>query len=567
MINIRRIILCCLLLNFFLPPVFSDEVCLGVNFVNSYEIYRIKTDNESINPLGWIFSTENQIYGYFIDIIKNHRFICEQKDSKESYELVSGNIYRQVFDGSVSEADLGKAGHSTCFDSRDKLIPGEKGKKIYRTASAVFSAGTGDKTDEAKVKDELFANECEIVSNKNWYAIPNGSWYQTWFSNASDTNHSYDIYYDRWEESNSIYFEEIWRGDSLSKAFARTIGFVPKKRLLRAKVDGALEEIEDGKLISVLDIPGKKSFFMLPGSYNKESKMGCYSWCDRKKGSFYVGGVKEEVEPIYESLDSDKRFVCYGTAITGLRKYYILGTDILKQWLKSYSFSTEHCECTNVAFVALEDSFKSMIYVYSEPEDCIYRFIIDEGNDIEIGVPKKTKIDFKVAAMTIGKSGILYLVSEIEKKPKPEITNLEEIDMETCSVLNSDKDAPVFDKDGSSESDEKYEERVKTLNILTCNAECNIILSRPYYQKFYELPFGSNKVNKLAYEIFLGKEYFSCKVSFKDIKMSKLEGNLDTLIDESKKPGNHISQIEDKVPGYDNTFRKPESYYLAVFNN
>ena len=49
--------------------------------------------------------------------------------------------------------------------------------------------------------------------------------------------------------------------------------------------------------------------------------------------------------------------------------------------------------------------------------------------------------------------------------------------------------------------------------------------------------------------------------------MSKLDGNLEVLLEELKKPGNQASQIEDKVPGYDNTFRKPESCYMAVLGD
>ena len=555
-----------LLLNCFLTPVFSEEVCVGINFSNSHDIYRIKTDNESVNPVGWFFSTDNKIYGYFIDVINNHRFICKQNESEEVFEPSIGNLYRQVFDGLALESDMGRAGHSTCFDSRDRLIPGENGKSVYRTKTSVFSAGTGSKVDESKALSELVTNECEIKQNKNWYMIPNGSWYQTWFSVASGTNLSYDIYYDRWEEKKTIFFEEVWRGDSLYKAFERPIGIVPNKRLIRAKVDGALEEIEDGAPKTVLETAYKSLFYMLPGSYNKESKAGCYYWFGTQKGEFNIESVKTDIEPIYESLDPDSRFVCYGTAITGLRKYYILGTDILKQWLKKYAFPTDKCECTNVAFIALENGFKTMIFVYSKPEDCIYRFIIDEDNEITIGLPKKTKIEFKVAAMCVSKRGTLYLIPEIELKEKPEIDNFDGIEMETSVVEKTDKEIPVFQSRSDSDSDENFEEKNKILNLLSCNADCNLILSRAYYQKFYELPFGADTVKKLEYEMFLGKEYFSCMISFKNIRMSKLDGNLDILLEESKKPGNHVDQVKDKVPGYDNTFRKPESYYLAVFN-
>ncbi len=557
-----------LLISSFLSPVFSEEVCVGFNFEKSHEIYRVKTDNESVHPVGWFLTTDNQIYGYHIDAINNHRFIYKQKESDGEYEASSGYLYRQVFDGAAADSDLGRAGHQTCYDARDKVIPGENGKIVYRTDSVVFSGGTGNKTDEAKAKEELVSNECEIIKDKNWYAIPNGSWYQTWFPISSGTSVSYDIYYDRWEEKKEVFLEEVWRGDSFYKAFDRPVGIVPQKRLLRAKVDGSLEEIDNGKLNNILEVSYKTSFYMLPGSYNKESKMGCYFWCDNKKGNFCIDGAKIDIEPIFESSEPEARFVCYGTAITGLRKYYILGTDILKQWLKQYSFPTDKCECSNVAFVSLENSFKCMIFVYSKPEDCVYRFVIDEDNDIKVGLPKKTKIDFKVASMVVSEKGSLYLIPEIEVKPKPDFNNLDGIEMESSTVVKIDKEIPGFSgNENNSDSNESFSAKMKMLNMLTCNADCNLILSRAYYLKFYELPFGSDVANKLEYELFLGKEYYSCKLTFKNIRMSKLDGNFEILLEELKKPGNQASQIEDKVPGYDNTFRKPESCYMAVLGD
>ncbi len=554
-----------LFLTCFTASAFSEEVFMDVNFEGANEIYRIKTFNENTNPVGWIFSTELKVLGYYIDVICNHRFIYETNEPDGDFKPSSNYIYRQVFDGSVAEADIGRAGHQACLDSRDKVIPGENGKIIYRTPKVVFSAGTGEPVEESKAKNELLENECDIKESKKWYSIPNGSWYQCWYS-SNAASPSYDIFYDRWEEKQSVFFEELWRGDSLYKAFERPVGLVPTKRLLRAQIDGALEEVEGGILKPVLEASYKKAFYMLPGRYNQESKMGCYYWYGNKKGTFTVDTAKVDVTPIYESLEPEKRFVCYGTAITGLRKFYILGTDILRQWLEKFSFPSQKAECTNVAFVSLEKTFKSMIFVYSEPEDCIYRFVINEENQVEIGLPKKIELKFKVSAMVVGKQGTLYLVPEIIVKPKPELSNLDDVDMESCLVLKSNKEAPEFKTDGKGESEDSFNERAKMFNMFTCDAKCKIILSRPYYMYFYEIPFAANNIKKLDYELFLGKEYFSCDAYFKNITLSKLNGRLETLIEESKKSGNSINSIEDKVPDYKNTFRKPQSVYLAIYD-
>ena len=115
----------------FTTSAFSEEVFMDVNFEETNEIYRIKTFNEDTNPVGWIFSTELKVLGYYIDAICNHRFIYENTEPEEDFKPSSNFIYRQVFDGSLSEADMGRAGHQACLDSRDKIIPGENRYKKH----------------------------------------------------------------------------------------------------------------------------------------------------------------------------------------------------------------------------------------------------------------------------------------------------------------------------------------------------------------------------------------------------------------------------------------------------
>ncbi len=567
----KKILFVILFVLFFSSSIKAENVFADINFEKTNEIYRIKTEDESIYPVGLAYLNEHSSLAYFIDIINNHRFIYKKVGVNEDYKTLSNNICRQVFDGSPKEADRGRQGNPSCFDSRDEVISGEKGKLIYRPVSVAFSGGLGNKIEESKALKELALNECEVINNKNWYSIPNGSWYQTWFAASSPTNISYDIFYDRWEEKYDYFIEEIWRGDSLYKAFERNAALLSSKRLLRAKVDGALEKFEDSELKLVMELPYKTSFFMLPGRINKESKFGCYYWYGNDSGQFFISGSKTSIQPIYESKDADNRFACYGTAITGVRKYYILGTDILKQWLKNYGFPNEKAECSNVAFVALENSLKSMIYIYSRPENCLYRFIINEEKSVEIGLPKKINVDFKIAAMTVSEKGSLYITPEIIVKPKPELDNMEGIEMETSVVTYQDNNASIKkslekieDKDWNSDSDEAFNARSQMLNLLTCDADCLLILSRAYYQHFYELPFGNDKFDKLDYELFVGKEFFSCKLSFKNISVGKLNGNLESLMFESKKPGNHANQIEYGAPGYVNSLRIPKRIYLAV---
>ena len=172
-----------------------------------------------------------------------------------------------------------------------------------------------------------------------------------------------------------------------------------------------------------------------------------------------------------------------------------------------------------------------------------------------------------IAAMAITSEGNLYVVPEVASKPMPTLTNLDGIEMETNKILESDNQPTSSSNSSDAETQESFEVRTKMMNLLTTNAECMLILSRAYYQDFYELPFGADAFKKLDYSIFLGKEFFSAKASFKNISLATLDASLEILLETAKKTGNHIEEVIDNVPGYPNTFRKPESYLLTVDEN
>ena len=543
-------------------PVFADEVFVDISFKENDEIYRVTTNDEQSCPIGLYYCPDNKLNGYFIDKLGNHRFILKNDATEGDYVASSNQIYRQIFDGPASESDRGRAGNATCYDSRDKLVSGENGKIVYRTPSVAFSSGTGKLATAEEAMKNLVDGECVPVEGKSWYKIPNSSWYQTW----NKASGSYDIFFDRWEEKQTVYSEDFFRGEPINKAFNQKIAAIPTRQLMRAKVDGALEEVEDGALKAVLKADYKHQMFLNPELRRLANKMGCYYWNGTSKGSFIIDQKAVEIEPLVETTDPDNRFVCCGTSITSLGKYYVLGTDVLREWLKNSGMPTDKAECSNVVSIALHKTLKTMVFVYSRPENCIYRFIIDESDKYDVGLPKKYAVDFNVKAMAITAEGNLYLVPEVVSKEKPTLANLEGIEMETCRVLESDNQQTSSSNTPDPETQESFEVRTKMLNLLTTNAECMIILSRAYYQDFYELPFGAEAVKKLDYSIFLGKEFFCSNASFKNISLATLDANLDVLLEVAKKTGNHIDEVIDTVPGYPNTYRKPEGYFLTVNN-
>ena len=241
-------------------PSFANEVFVDIKFKENDEIYRVTTDDEQSCPIGLFYCPDSRLKGYLIDKLGNHRFIKKNETAEEAYVASSNQIYRQIFDGPASESDKGRAGNATCYDSRDKLVSGENGKIVYRTPSVAFSSGTGKQVSEKEAKRNLIDGECESVEGKSWYMIPNGSWYQTW----NKASGSYDIFFDRWEEKQARYYEDLYRGEPINRAFSDKIAAVPTRKLMRAKVDGALEEVEGGELKPVLSADYKHQFFLMP---------------------------------------------------------------------------------------------------------------------------------------------------------------------------------------------------------------------------------------------------------------------------------------------------------------
>lgn len=339
------------------------------------------------------------------------------------------------------------------------------------------------------------------------------------------------------------YIEEFYRGEPIYKAFDKPF----------AKFDSSL----------------KHYIFMKPELNNRVDKIVCYCWHEDNKGYFIVDGEKvSEIKPAVESKDKNNRFVCFGISVAISDNYYVLGTDILKDWLKKYGMSTEKSECSKVAFLSMPKSQKTLIYIYSKPENCVYRFIIDEAREFKVGLPKKYEIDFAINSMTISEDGTLYAIAEVVEKPKPTLDDLDEIEMETNLILSSSKDSDILLADGSKEhNEEALANRIKLKKILTTDAECQIVLSRAYYQYFYELPFGEDEFEKLEYSLFLGKNYYSAKLSLKHISLATLDSDLYTLTEVAKRKGNHIDEIVEGAPGFSNSFKKPLGYHIAVKEN
>ena len=543
-------------------PVLSSEVMVDIDFEDKNELYRIKTDNEEHHPVGLFLYPETRFEELFIDSIQNHRFV-RKESVEDTYSKSTENLYRQVFDGSVADADLGRAGNASCFDSRDKLISGENGKAVYRTASAPFSSGTGKAISKETAERDPFYNECIQSADKNWYSIPNGSWYQTW----NKASGSYNINFDRCEEKHTVYVEDFYRDEAFYKAFDRPLAKVPSKRLMRASVDGALEEIENGGLKQIATIDYKHKFFMIPEFGNTVNKVGCYIWHGNSSGIFHFGGKEStELKPAIESKDSSKRFICCGSSSV-FGRCYVIGTDILREWLKKSGLQADKAECTNAVSLCMNKTLKTMVFIYSQPERCIYRFVIDESRDFSIGLPKKYDIDFNVKAMAVAKNGSLYVIPEVLERELPTIENLDDVEMETRICKKSNNNDEEYEKTagfGESHDKESFELREKIRKMFTTDAECLVVLSQAYYQDFFELPFGADEFEKLDYSLFLGKKYFSINISLKNVSVAALDSDLYTFVELGKRKGNHIGEIVQGAPDFEDTLRKPLSYRIAV---
>lgn len=536
----------------FCAPLHAFEVFLHVGYQNSAQVYRIVSTDEHQNPVGYMFEAE-PADAFFVDRMKNFRFL--KGHSEDTFKPVTGYIYRQVLDGTGVAADWSND-HSQHQDQRAQISPDEEGRPVFRPTGAPFSSGPGQPVTEGIAMAALQPGECEAVVGKKWYKIPNASWYQTWFSLPGQARPSYKIYLDVWEEREYGCVESIWRGYPPGKVLERPVGTCLEKRFRRAQISGAMELIDrDSQSLELLKFGGR-SMFHLPGTRPGEGELFVYTWAGNSPGRFFVNGHFCVDSPVFESQAADQRFAGCGFSPAGARRLYVVGTDILQVWLQASGIEAPLAECSKVVFTPCSNILRTGIFVYSEPENRLYCFTMNDSADGVMPRPRIIELNFKPASLNADINGDLYLTA-IEKSPRTLESAADFIaGFETLehSINASYTAAPLKEEELARQLDERKD------------VEGRMVFSQTGNAVVYVLKKGQANPERLA-SVFLDKTYFSRGFNFKNVSERELYGSIADVLKIAEKPENGVTELKGDVPGFPDQFREPANLFTSVFSD
>ncbi len=527
-------------------PAMAAESYLYTGFPDSAAVYRITSDRPEF-PTGYVFDGDKNISHFIIDPLRNYRFI--KMVHEENFKKSPGYIYRQVFDGLADEADMGQ-GHAQHLDQRSQLIPDAAGQPVFRPVGAPFSAGPGQLVTEGIALAATEDDEVEKLVDKKWFRIPNGSWYQSWFPLSDRKPASYKIFYDCWEERTFSCVESLWRGFNPGMILERRVGAGIGRQLVRAVTDGAMEIPANSSDTVKIQYHGNCAVFHESVSGNAEGSLLVHTWSGRAPGQVYIDGQPYSDAPAFISQDSRRRFV--GMRMSGYaRRVYIMGTDILRDWLKGLSHESRVAECSDAVFVNVAGGDQTVVFVYSAPESKIYQFVLAEADEIKL--ERVLEPGFEVCAMHATANGDLYLAT-LEKVP---------------AAFAEDEDyAAGFEStwiDEENQHSEEYltEEEMQQKMAIKKDLTGRLVFSQTVFATLYAVYKNDTLLIQLG-RVSLDKIFIARDFSFPSTSLKEVYVNINDLLKMARKPGNTLGEPYEKVPDFPDQYRRPEKIAISV---
>jgi len=380
----------------------AADVYALFNYHDRSEVHFVFSTQTPANPFGKLFLAH---HAESLHIDELNRFRLAFFNQTDDFKLVQRRLHRQVFDGRPALADHGMGGHSQHQDQRDSISPDQSGRPVFRSRGAPFSPGPGFMVTPQLARQNLVSGEVEILSGKNWYEIPNSSWYQTWFREGTGNSLSYMIFYDRWEEQTATVRESVWNGLPVARSDEFIIGGYSNYRLLRAKVDGAMELTADkSRLKAEINQSARVSLLQYGATKAAGVKTAMYQWYGNGEGVLSVENQRVDFNTVWESLDKQARF----PFMLDEKRLIVMGTDLLHRWLESHGPGHENSECTFCVLVPAGNNTHALS-VYSAPDNSLFRFFIDSTANVNLKMTQVANLAFKPCAMTADHEGNLIL--------------------------------------------------------------------------------------------------------------------------------------------------------------
>ncbi len=529
----------------FFNSLAATEAYLLINYADSAKVYRIATNNEYFLPLGYAFAC-SPAKTFFVDPSKNYRL--GQLAEETSFKAAPGYLFRQVMDKNIDGNS-----YSQHQDQRNRIAPEQEATLVYRPTGAPFSAGPGKKAGESVAMASMLDDEHPAKPGKQWYQIPNGSWYQTWNRINNNGKNTYELLFDTVEERKVNYLEEYWRGHVPGRALKGSFGYLTEKRLLRAKVDASMELINgDNKVHEILKLRGMAvahTFSQRPG----ESDVYLYTWNGNSSGRLFVNNAPAKLQLKVESRDKTNRFcvISYDKARNPVIR--ILGSDVINSLLKQKNMMGEKPVCTKLASHFDYNTDKTTIYAFSTNNVTLFKIVLDEAKNGEPCEIEKITLPFTPASMVCDQNGKLFVVA------------LETVPEDFSSRENLIKGFEALNVESSKdEKNELSEAEIEAQIAITRNISGQIIFSRSHFASLFTLEPESQEFIR-GYQVFLDKDYSSCDFFLKNASNKHLIEGIEKILATGQKPGNSIGKVKAGAAGFPDQFVKPDGLLTAVY--
>ncbi len=527
-----RISLALVLILLLQSSVEAADVYALFNYPEKSEIQLIYSTQGLTRPLGKLF-VAHRATAFHLDEFNYFRLTFMQQS--DAFKPMWRSLCRQVFDGLPIVADRGKRGHAQYQDQRDLLLPGQSGRPVFRSRGAPFSPGPGFMVSPPSTGQEIVAGETEVLADINWYEIPNASWYQTWFKSTSAECVSYMIFYDCWQQRSTLLFDSVWGGAPVTKSDEILLGNCEDYRMLRAKVDGAMEITADAPIPAIeLSLSVRVVSCLGLNHYSGQSETLVYSWYNDAPGTLCAGMQQLDPQVIFESRHKQARF----PMSLSENRLLVMGTDLLHSWLRSQGQSEADSECTFCVTVPVSSNAHAL-FVYSAVNNSLYRFLFDNTGEPNLNSLKTISPVFVPAAMTGDSEGNL-IIGGFSVWP-PAMTDEEDLLMsvEAIDLLPVAAGAKVI--------------------------KGSILMAQKYYFNLYRS--GPDNIEPLWFGRFnVGKHLYRCEFEVQK-QLQDLTNDVRELLNLARQPGNSLSQPKRlELQQQPEQFVLPAQVFIAVSN-
>ncbi len=364
----------------------------------------------------------NNTLGFNVDLNRKIYTFTENVDA--SWQKDSAPIYRQVVD-TVPANDVDYGYHAWIhYDHRqwgkgDIYRTGPAGRRIKNDYggwwSGFNSAGPGtavSKPSGYTLPAMRGAAQCGEYSGRQWYQIPNYSWYSSWRTGTADPywNGYYTFYYvygDRVQVKNHNYYLWTWNPSnaeldtpSYSKNTGNIVAKTKEEQISRDCLAGCLDGcggasgsgssspkplLNDIAFQPPLKDQGSRTYFYSRTQGGTDGKV-------TKNNASYNPGSGN---PLIGARDNTDTFwLCISLRNTTTDFVYCLGTSVIKDWYKqAFGSAPSNMNITAVTVSNQWDQQGGIVYAYDKANKKIYKFERKETSGTPISKERFLALD------------------------------------------------------------------------------------------------------------------------------------------------------------------------------